>query len=549
MSAVGNANNDILQDAATIERLIRRDLERVSDDGIFAIRSVAVRNDVNFAAGGPLLNPQLPPWGIVRSDQLVFFATGIETARVIAPGSDTNTRAQALVSRIYYGHAFQLTEGEAYNASNRAHDPDLDLDDPLTPWYFGQTDMVRTLYNPNSDFTPFTTATGGTIAAVQPEARQWLFVRQPVLLVDDDNSTGSQDTVFSTFSDSWYTIRHISSPSIFLQDWELPANRLYPHIRNGRVDAAATELNDIRRIVATTLDGDTPIVRPWSVAPAQSSEAPFEGDQRMVIRQQMIYYPRAERFPPSSDRVDQALSNHILGSACSSFIVEWTYDEGVGSVLDENGLVDWQPGYNGQDDHGGGDDFGAGFRVDSGPQGPDHLSVHEHPWFGMPDPYGLLATDPLTGQSTGAPEMRPDPARGVGAFGDPEHALQAKYRLPMTILPTEPVGMLDPDTAGDEPSAGEIHTPNNIESIDLRTDRVAAYEAFFGFQRDRQTLDDPAYASLPPTEYLNPSKRVGYTPRPSALRITMTLHDVRTNLESGRTFQFVVRLPNPEKTR
>ena len=36
---------------------------------------------------------------------------------------------------------------------------------------------------------------------------------------------------------------------------------------------------------------------------------------------------------------------------------------------------------------------------------------------------------------------------------------------------------------------------------------------------------------------------IGYTPWPSAIRITLTLHDPGQRLEHGRTFQFVIALP------
>jgi hypothetical protein len=36
---------------------------------------------------------------------------------------------------------------------------------------------------------------------------------------------------------------------------------------------------------------------------------------------------------------------------------------------------------------------------------------------------------------------------------------------------------------------------------------------------------------------------VGYTPWPSAIRVTMVLNDPDGKLEGGREFQFVIRLP------
>ena len=45
VSNVGSASADVLQEAAAIERQIREDVERMSPQGVVAIRSTSVRND------------------------------------------------------------------------------------------------------------------------------------------------------------------------------------------------------------------------------------------------------------------------------------------------------------------------------------------------------------------------------------------------------------------------------------------------------------------------------------------------------------------------
>ena len=53
----GEANADILQEAAAVEQLIRNDLARISDEGFMIIQCIGVRNDVNTVVnGGPLLD-------------------------------------------------------------------------------------------------------------------------------------------------------------------------------------------------------------------------------------------------------------------------------------------------------------------------------------------------------------------------------------------------------------------------------------------------------------------------------------------------------------
>ena len=60
VSSTGEANADVLQQGTVIEEQLRRDLQRICRDGFMAIQCVEVPNNVNVAAGGPLLNPQLP---------------------------------------------------------------------------------------------------------------------------------------------------------------------------------------------------------------------------------------------------------------------------------------------------------------------------------------------------------------------------------------------------------------------------------------------------------------------------------------------------------
>ena len=67
----------------------------------------------------------------------------------------------------------------------------------------------------------------------------------------------------------------------------------------------------------------------------------------------------------------------------------------------------------------------------------------------------------------------------------------------------------------------------------MSTGGIDIYEAIFGYNQD--TPIDPA-TGLPDVD-------LAYTPWPSAIRITMTLHDTATRLEAGREIQFVINLP------
>ena len=80
VTGIGQATAGVLQEAAAIERQLRADLARLNRDGIFAIRCVKVRNDINLPAGG-LLNPALDRLAYIRADQLLFFTQGVHEAR------------------------------------------------------------------------------------------------------------------------------------------------------------------------------------------------------------------------------------------------------------------------------------------------------------------------------------------------------------------------------------------------------------------------------------------------------------------------------------
>ena len=83
VTGLGQAGAAVLQEAAAVERQLRSDFERLSREGFFVIRCVAVPNDVNLSGGGPLLNASLPADAIIRADQLLFFTHGAQTIQTL----------------------------------------------------------------------------------------------------------------------------------------------------------------------------------------------------------------------------------------------------------------------------------------------------------------------------------------------------------------------------------------------------------------------------------------------------------------------------------
>ena len=438
VTSLGQATADVLQETTAIERQLRRDFERLAPNGVFAIRCVSVQNDINVPLG-PLLNPALPEDATIRADQLLFFTNGVQSIQTYRQGSGSRHKGQGTAARVYYGHAFQLPEAKAVDSDQDpdyvlAHDPLVIADNPLVPWYSGTYGMVTTVFRRNTSGPPFDYSIVGNIGpidATQPVAPQWLLTRQAVLLADDDGTAWDDPSkvVFLLNNRSAYTIADAV-------------------VRNGRVDAAASQLNDIR----TAIVGDGTI--PWIP------------DQRDFISSDLLFYPRAERVAPGMHRVDQALTNNVLAGACSSFIVEWTYSNGVGEVLDDFGVPIWN-----------------GVQIATG---------REQPWFG-------LDAD-LDGDGNFE--------RGVHFYSDDVWWNGAETILPINTM------------------------PNNVEELVIDTPELRVYEAFFGYNRDR-----------PLNDFGNPNVDLGYTPWPSAIRITMFLHDPATKLEVGREVQFVITLP------
>jgi hypothetical protein len=353
------------------------------------------------------------------------------------------------------------------------------------------------------------TGVAGTIALSPQPATRWPLARQSVALLDDDTAS-SELNPKTVYLNTMPTAR-----SIFYNTTVNPGSwGNSREIRNGRMDAAASTLDDIRRYV-TVVNPLTGALRPWNL-PASDPAL----DQREIISS-ALYYPRAERRAPSMNRVDQALTNHVIGSACSSFMVDWTYYNGVGNFdTNEDGIID----------PFGGLDL-AGIVI---PPSVEQL------WFGMPQ----CEIDPTSSCTTVGPPASlvcPDSRRGT-------RPLSANLDYPMAnwINQMNPTSIYFYNIEGNNPATS---SPVFIDQNSGGLPTVMHYEAFFGYNQTRPYWNDsatPPFASSTP--YLanvgSPARQAaGYTPWPSAIRVTMTLHDPDGRLEGGRDFQFVIDLP------
>ena len=487
VTAYGQATADLLQEARAIENQMRRDFARISKDGFLAIQCIEVRNDVNFASSGQLLDPAKDPDYVFRADRLILFVDGFAAtsgyveSQELSGGDTVTNNPHSAVSRVYYGHGVQFPTGKALS------DPCCYGDgQPLTPWAFSDPFNENTLVEmqawPSGGF-------GTPIVGTQPPPAEWLLLRQPVLLADDGGSPlfyGSQgrNGAGSIWPDPYYDGGTQDRGSI----------------RKGRVDITGQTAEAIERFVTkkepgfpSSVPGNYSPDRPWIV---NSGAVP--SGQRVIA--QAFAYPRGEKTAPSSRREDQMLTNTMLGSNVSSFAIDWTYDDGAGRQAAADGST-----YLGVDLVTEDPVAMTGVLVDA---------ARTQPWFGLPD---------LPGNQNAFAN------RGVGTFtsyaaADPTNLGNA--------YPCWPV----------YPQAIEGAVPVDVVAIGSGSNaQVRTYQAAFGFNRDRGfTTVGPG----PEGRWMSPD--LAYTPLPSAIRVTLVLHDPRGTITEGRTFQFTIPLGERE---
>lgn len=343
-----------------------------------------------------------------------------------------------------------------------------------------------------------------------------------------------------------------SIPSLF-QEAQPPATftssaNLQPAraLLSGRYDITAMQLNDLERVLGR-FDGaagtlDPPFYAPWIVVPGVTDiPGSVQGGALFgAVRQRVINgtfgrgvtanqagtnvqvglngWPRVEREPPSlgrSDAVnfveksDQMLTSGMIGGHCSNFIVEWCWKDGVGRVMEDDRRVKLAL----DPISGNGTVPMLGFLAPTNGVAP---------WIGLPDEVGAFGLSVPFAQRRGARTLEQ-----VGGVSAPIFAPSIEGPAGAQVLPV---------VGGGIPAA-----------------RAWCYTSVFGFNgteptfrvRSNQNPVTGAVVAGQPTEWVVP--RLDYTPRPSALRITMTLHDPDRRIDGGREFTFVIDLPERSK--
>lgn len=494
VASVGEANSDLVQQAAAIERRIRRDIQRMSSEGFLAIQCVSVDNGVNFSDNGRLLDPTREQFDPVtgepvqvRCDQLIFFADGKEGSTRFQSSFVSNAQSgggpapvQGAASMIYLGHSVQMPVQPPRQNSNDPVIYDHDRDnEPIYPWSF------------ILDY-PTLPATGVDAQIITPPASNWILSRRAVLLADDDLYgmvvNGASTNIYPSLIDPAECLsggEQFNSAPLLFETLNSGAMRFSLGVASGRLDITASELDDIRRNVCWSwedlgLDPDIDNVdRPL----VQSSPLVRKDD---LLESMFEGYPRAERIAPSMLDLDQMLSNNVLAGNVSDFRVEWTWEDGVGRDFDAISTT-YPAGLTGRLDNSS-----------------------SQVWFGLEN----------------------------NAFD-----FVQQFERPVW------------DSLNNGFNNG-VQDANNIEAFYGTSDGVTRYGAVFGYNRDRGFLrggDDQPITFGDPPELLffdtYGSEEGGvntYSPWPTALRITMRLNDPGNVIEGGRVFQFVIPLPQQD---
>lgn len=529
VSSVGEANASILQEATAIERRLRDDLSRLSDQGYMAIRNVAIKNDINDVASTAqveLLNPDLPPEAVLRLDQLVFFTQGAQDTLDFIGGVNLGSGAipAGMVSRVMYGHGVQVPD-RVKQAANELFrfNPDTVLANgrPLSPWVVDTDTAVGGLRLTS-------TSTGPTlfVNGTQPGARDWILSRRAILLADDGGVPTYLGISPNTPQLDANSFEWIVRKQAGLQWFPSGVLQPSPEVLSGRYDICAMQPDDIERVLCR-FEGTNPVTTPlppvyapWTVV-TNVVDLPSNLAQFGPVRQRVINatfglgvtqnqagvnvpiglacWPRVEREPPTIDKSDQMLTSGMIGGHCSSFIVEWCWRDGVGRLTDENGQV-----VVGQDP--------LATAVSSVPMlGYAPGAPGQQSWIGLPDDAFGLSTPSFQRRGTST-------LQATGAVRWPLFAPAIEGPIGAQVLPMVGAGI-----------------PAN---------KAWCYTSVFGFNASEPTywvnVLDP---SASPQQRRVRVPRLDYCPRPSALRISMTLHDPDRRIDGGREFTFVIDLP------
>jgi type II secretory pathway pseudopilin PulG len=506
VSAVAEANADLLQTASAIESQIRADFANLPPNGFLVLQQV----EVNQANAVQTLDPSLGT-AEIRADQIAFFTRGVRPTQQyvgsqnLAPPGTLATAAwlpESAIARVYYGH------GVTASSLPVGRDPTFYGSGPfegapLVPWQGGVVETRQW------DATGSTLGTG-RIPTVKPS--NWPLVRMATLMATD----GAPTARFAVDLGVNATQRlFVGAPPLTVHAGPLtttppPVPIADPLWTSGRVDICKWQMDDLLTQMCYQYTGNfggvtgLPFTRsvdfhsqpstrlrmlqtlsPWAIPATRVS--PGNGANFLFVG-----YPRVEKSALGPAKIEQMLAAPVLAANCSSFKVEWTWKDGVGRS--------WV----------GPAGFGTGGVIN----GDEPIGMYvrpnvPQPWFGLNSPI-----DPNVGPiSDGNVFTNNGAFKPWGAIGRP---LVVGEGTDTVVCSVE-----GPRTGG-----------SPIWTTSPRQGSKRTYSAVFGFNQT-----DPSVTAF------SAGNRGPYTPLPSALRITVRLHDPLGRIEGGRDFQFIVELP------
>jgi competence protein ComGC len=477
----------------------------------------------------------------------------------------------------------------------------------VTPW----TWFNPLTYQLGWKYATSTQTAGPRVLANQPEARQWVLARKAVLLADDGGrpiyypepgsltmaATQGASSATSIYGDKSNTVPSGTDANSYYQELKdrnyipLSANVIpSPSIQSGWVDIAASDLDKVRRAISPTLRLSTPlqlggnpyltsISTPFTTPgissaplswptgtgapawpsgtgvtavggnmPSPAAVGGFTTQRDRIMRGTfgvpaasaiptgygLLGWPRSEKGIGNTDRKSEMLMSPTLVTNCSSFQVDWTWEPLTGRQTDASGAlvpacarltIGGAPTYAVTSTPStilrGYEPFANApwAATDEDPA----QKVRPQPWFGFPDIGGGI-TIPASQQ------LGVTIAQDLAVMPDVSHGSSGTDR---TNLHMRAVVQAIEGVAG-----AAANSPAAVSAPYGAVVPIRTYTAVFGFNQDE------AYTVTPDGFVV---ARDDYTPWPTQIRVTCTIHDPRLVLDRGRDFQFVLDVPKRRK--
>jgi hypothetical protein len=393
-----------------------------------------------------------------------------------------------------------------------------------------------------------------------------------------------------------------ATPDSSATNFVIPQDNLFPNraLTSSRVDIAATSIADFRALIeqgATSayfskdFNFDSTGRLPWSDREGTTSSnlgyirnriynalfgAPIVPTGR--TSNGLWGYPRAEKVAPSMNRLDGMVAGPLLAGNCSSIQIDWTWSTGTARFETPEGtpLLAQLPAVQVRANKAVFDVPLAGLTTvpwpvqpflqlnstgslvllnpanspvsitknDNSSEASQTLGLSRNiPWFGLPDSMFPIAQRSGVTRLAG-PLITDVPSSIAGpAYATPIRALTPSAAS-TTVTFTAASATTDFETiaiATPPIDCARIEGTSAIVRPLSTLTEVYSYQAIFGPNGDQPFREVRVPGG---TERV---LRNDYTPWPTALRFTITLHDPKLALAQGRVFQFVVDLPKADR--